>query len=158
MKDVLLQNSGCGYAGGEKARLSTCFPTSAKKPRLKSRLTFIRLLWVDLDYSYERHAPVTEVATPEPLMAQRLNQVQMLESSPNGKCSLGQEGFHMWQLLIVHFTHICLCASTVFMWGRKQLFHIILQNPTYMMLANNILTHHVPQAYACTLRTSTMTG
>lgn len=82
--------------------MSTCFPTPAEKPVLKPRLPFIRLSWVDLDYSYEHHAPVTKVATPEPLIPQKLNQVQMFESNPNGKCSLGQVGFHMWLLLTVH--------------------------------------------------------
>lgn len=102
MKDVLLQNSGCGYTGGGKARSSICFPTPAKKPMQKPRFPFIRLLWVDPDYSDEHRAPVTKVATPEPLMPQKLNQVQMFESGPNGKCSLGQGGFHMWLLLLVH--------------------------------------------------------
>lgn len=87
---------GVGRLVGE-AWLNTFFP----KPALRPRLPFIRLPWVDSDYSYEHHAPVTKVATPEPLIPQKLNQVQMLESNPNGKCSLGQVGSHMWQLLTV---------------------------------------------------------
>ena len=87
---------GVGRLVGE-AWLSTFFP----KPALRPRLPFIRLPWVDPDYSFEHHAPVTKVATPEPLIPQKLNQVQMLESNPNGECSLGQVGFHMWQLLTV---------------------------------------------------------
>lgn len=94
MKDVLLQKSRCGKAGG-KSMVEYMLPNTMEKPMLKHRLPFIRLSWVDLHYSYEHHAPVTKAATPEPLMPQKLNQVQMLESNPNGKCSLGQIGFHM---------------------------------------------------------------